>query len=60
MSRNEMFLASIDKLNQVANDSSNHHADRIHALCEMYFLYQQDVHNQAKCVRRIQDINNKI
>jgi hypothetical protein len=44
------------ELNQIADSDKYTKGKRIHALTELYFMYQFDVHNQAKIVRRIQNL----
>jgi hypothetical protein len=50
------FVQAIDKLNDIANNVSLPLTERIRVLTEIYFMYQFDVHNQAKTVRRIQEL----
>ena len=46
----------IAELKTLADDANLPLTKRIWALTEIYFMYQFDVHNQAKTVRRIQDL----
>jgi len=51
------FTELRDVLHRDALNENLTPAERINALCELYFMYQNDVHNQAKCIRQIQEIN---
>lgn len=50
------FIKYKKELEEIADNEQLCHDQRIVALCKLYTLYQQDVHNQAKVVRRIETI----
>ena len=52
----EGFIKYRKELEAVADNEQLTHDERIVALCKLYTLYQHDVHNQAKVVRRIETI----
>jgi hypothetical protein len=56
MANQPRYLKLLEELNGIANDETKPVLERIRALAELYFLYQFDVHNQSKTVRRIQDL----
>lgn len=59
MSSPKTFVIHRDNLQAIADDTSRHCLDRVNALCDLYFLYQNDIHNQAKTVRQIQRITEQ-
>lgn len=52
----DVFYKYKKELEEVADNEQMCHDQRIVALCKLYTLYQNDVHNQAKVVRRIETI----
>lgn len=56
MNRRDIFLNNLERLNKIANDMTLSERERIFALCEIYRLYQFDIHNQARTISRIEDI----
>jgi len=52
----KVFIEKKARWEAEADDQNLQWRDRIYALTELYFLHQHDVHNQAKYIRKIQDI----
>ena len=52
----EAFLNKIKECNNIADDTTLSLKERVHALAELYFVYQHDVHMQARTVRRIEEL----
>jgi hypothetical protein len=50
------FLAETKRLNAIANDPTVPVMERIRTLCHLYRWHQNDVHNQAKFVRQIEEL----
>jgi hypothetical protein len=55
MTRLEAFNLEVKMWVAVKDNLAKPLRERIHALTELYFLYQGDVHRQANIVREIQD-----
>jgi hypothetical protein len=53
------FLAETKRLNSIANDPTVPVMDRIRTLCQLYQWFQNDVHNQAKFVRQIEELTKQ-
>lgn len=50
------YKSEIEKLTDIIDNRSAPMQDRIISLCRLYQWYQGDIYNQAKTVRRIEDI----
>lgn len=50
------FTQRREELEAIASEPAEDIPSRVKALCELYFLFQGDVHNQAKFIRRIKDL----
>ena len=50
------FLEQTKHLSAVANDPTVPIKQRLESLCTLYRWYQCDVHNQAKCITRLEEL----
>lgn len=49
-------LSEVDKLEKLINDKNAPIMGRVLSLCQLYHLYQGDVHMQSKTITRIEDL----